>query len=325
MKVKHNKIKLDDAFEEYVFQKKIGGERERTIKDHIKHLNYFKEYFKRLKKDIIYLEQIDKKLCQNYILYMMEEKVLWDDHKHIKSDKKGLSPSTINIRTNSLKAQFNFYVTEGYIQDTPWRGIKKLEVDETDTKFLNEKDFSLLLKAPDRKTYHGFRDYCLLNILIDKGPRITETIDLTLDDINLDELYIKFPAPSTKDREFRIVPISKRLGFLLKQLIKLNAEINDEAFHIFLSSKTGKKLDVSGFRENLSKYSKKAGLKESVTPHQLRHTFCVNYLRKGGDTRSMMEFTGHSTPQAAEKYTRFETSILREKMDKHSPLSQWDK
>ncbi|WP_198510348.1 phage integrase SAM-like domain-containing protein [Bacillus solitudinis] len=71
----------------------MGGEKVRTIKDHITHLNYFKGFLKLRNKAFTYLEQIDKKTCQKYIEYMLEEKVLYDDHQHITKDKKGLSPS----------------------------------------------------------------------------------------------------------------------------------------------------------------------------------------------------------------------------------------
>jgi integrase/recombinase XerD len=110
------------------------------------------------------------------------------------------------------------------------------------------------------------------------------------------------------------------VAFLLKRLIEWNKEINDEAFYIFLSSRTGERLKEDDFRDRLNKYKKEAGINKDVTPHILRHFFCVDFLRNGGDTRSMMDIIGQSTLTAAEKYTRFNTSILREKKAKHSPL-----
>lgn len=102
------------------------------------HFDYFKSFLVRKRKNITYISDVKKRVCQEYISFMKNEKVKYDDHKAIDSDEQGLKPSTINIRISSLKAQFNFYEEEGYIEKSPWSGIKKLKVDEGKIKFLSK-------------------------------------------------------------------------------------------------------------------------------------------------------------------------------------------
>ncbi|WP_227936015.1 tyrosine-type recombinase/integrase [Alkalihalobacillus deserti] len=268
------KVKLEDAFQEFLFQKDLEGCKKRTIDDHKTHFYYFLKYLARKKKKLTYVSDVTEEVCKKYIHFMKKEKVKWDDHKTIEKSEMGLEHSTINIRITSLKAQFNFYKTERYIKQSPWGDIKKLKVDQPKIKFLSKEDYSKLLKAPDRSTFVGYRDYVILNILLDNGPRIYVTLNISIEDINLEDGYILYPGEVTKNRRFRVVTMDKRIAFLLKQLLELNKQVNDQAFHIFLSS-NGEKLHNSSFRSNLNEYRKRSGIKVSVTPHICRHTFCV--------------------------------------------------
>lgn len=314
-------ITLDDAFSEYIAQITIAGLASRTIKDHQTHFRYFKQYLSLKKKKVTYLHEVTKKLCKDYVLYMKTEKVKYDDHQTIKTDQKGLSIGTINIRLRSLRAQFNFYVNEGFIEVSPFQDIKPLKEDESEIKFLEPQEYRALLKAPDRKTFSGFRDYVILTLLIDYGSRIGETVRLNIDNINFENRYIIFPGTITKNGHTRILPISDRMVFLLKRLIEWNKKINNESIALFLSS-NGNRLKDSSFRTNLYNYKKKAGIQKRVTPHIFRHTFCVSYLRNGGDLDTMMEIAGHRNYKSAKKYLTYAPEVLREKMAKHSPLSE---
>lgn len=314
-------ISLDDAFGEYIAQITIKGLAPRTIKDHRTNFRYFKQFLSLKKKKITYVHEVTKKLCTDYVLYMMEEKVKYDDHQTIETDQTGLSIGTINIRLRSLRAQFNFYVKEGFIEVSPFQDIKPIKEDESEIKFLESQEYRALLKATDRKTFSGYRDYVLLTLLIDFGSRIGETIRLNIDNINFENCYITFPGTITKNKKARVLPISDRMVFLLKRLIDRNKEINDESIALFLSS-NGNRLNDSSFRTNLYSYKEKAGLKKRVTPHIFRHTFCVSYLRNGGDLDTMMEISGHKHYKSAKVYLKYIPEVLREKMAKHSPLSE---
>jgi integrase/recombinase XerD len=316
-----NNITLDDAFSEFLAQKTIAGLSLRTINDHKTHYRYFQHFLSVKKKKVTFLHQVTKKLCQDYVLYMKTEKVKYDDHQTINTDQQGLSISTMNIRIRSLRAQFNFYVKEGFIKVSPFQDITPLKVDESEIKFLETQEYCALLRIPDRKTFSGFRDYVLLTLLIVFGGRIGETLRLNIDNINFDNRYITLPGTITKNDHSRILPISDRMVFLLKRLIEWNTKINDESIALFLSS-NGNRLKDSSFRYNLNTYKEKAGLQKRVTPHVFRHTFCVSYLRNGGDLDTMMEIAGHISYESAKKYLIFVPEILREKMVKHSPLSE---
>lgn len=314
-------ITLDDAFSEYIAQITILGFAPRTIKDHQTHFKYFKQFLSLKKKKITYLHEVTKKLCRDYVLYMKAEKVKFDDHQTIKTDTKGLSIGTINIRIRSLRAQFNFYVKEGFIEVSPFQDIKPSEKNEPEIKFLESQEYLSLLKAPDRKTFSGYRDYVLLTLLIDFGSRIGETVRLNIDNINFDQRYITLPGTITKNGHTRVLPISDRMVFLFKRLIEWNKKINDESIALFLSI-NGTRLKDSSFRSNLYNYKTKAGIQKRVTPHTFRHTFCVTYLRNGGDLDTMMKISGHEHYESAKKYLTYAPEVLRDKMAEHSPLRE---
>lgn len=303
-------ILLIDAHKNFINYKKIEGLRERTINDHKLHFNYFNKWL--LNLDINYKEfcvsDINLQHCRDYITYMLN---------------KGLSPVTINIRLRTLKCFLRFLEDEEIIHNKIAEKIKLLKVNNDNEQNLKEVHLKSLLKAIDRKTYTGFRDYVIIMVLLDTGCRISEGIAITKSQIDFNECTIYLLADKVKTRKGRRVPLSRKTVKLLNDLINLNSSVNDME-EIFLSV-YGTPFQAKSFRKRLQKYIKQALIPNNIkiTPHSFRHYFAKNYILNGGDPFTLQKILGHSDMQMVRRYILMTDIDIKIKHNKYSPVQRF--
>jgi integrase/recombinase XerD len=316
-------ITLEEAFRKFLLVKDIEGLRERTLKDHVTHFTYFLYFLDRKEKDINYLHEVTTNLCREYISFMKNDKVKWDNHGVLydKSTTKGLSPVTINIRIRTLKAQFKFYVQEGYLSMNPWDRVPLLKTDKGKIHALSKEEILKLLRVPDKSAFAGYRNYTLISTLLDTGCRISELLAVNEWDLDLDNGIIYVEGENSKPRSGRPVPVSTKTSVLIKELLKHNSILEDREPAIFITV-SGKRLLDSDVRRILKDYSKKAVIKNvRVSPHVMRHTFAKHYILNGGDPFTLQNILGHSTMEMTRKYILMKIDDLKKQHERFSPLN----
>jgi integrase/recombinase XerD len=316
-------IPLNDAFNQFIFDKEIQGLRERTLTDHRIHFQYFQDFLSYSNFSIEYIQDITPLICKAYIVYMKNHKVKWDNHKFLHGDdnEKGLSPVTINIRLRTLKAQFNYYLKEGFIIKSPWDSIPLLKTDKDYIQSFTKEDVNKILEAPNIKTFVGFRNLALIYTLLDCGLRNSELVGLNEWDLDYEQNIIYIGAKRSKPRSGRAVPITEKTSSLLNSLLKENSILKDRAPAIFISV-SGKRLDTSDIRRILKEYGKKAGIKNVRTsPHTFRHTFAKFYILNGGDAYTLQKILGHSTLEMTRKYIQMNIGDLKKQHELFSPAN----
>ncbi|CAM3912863.1 hypothetical protein GCM10009865_54390 [Aeromicrobium ponti] len=126
--------RLEELFHTFMRAKELEGLRERTLKDHRTNFKYFTGFLKKKYPQMEYAEEILTDTIRDYVYYMSREKKLWDDHTQAsvryKTDKKGLSPTTVNIRLRTLKCFFKFLKGEGHIPENPTARVKLLKTEQ---------------------------------------------------------------------------------------------------------------------------------------------------------------------------------------------------
>jgi integrase/recombinase XerD len=317
------KIQLDNAFKEFLIAKEIEGLRERTLQDHNAHFQYFKDYLERSSIDIIFVHEVSVAICRGYIAFMKNKKIKWDNHKVLngKYVDKGLSPVTINIRVRSLKAQFNFYLSEGYIKDDPWKRVPLMKTDESVINSFSKDDLIRILKAPNPSTFVGYRNLTLMYTLLDTGLRCSELVSLNECNVDLENRIIYVGAKRSKPRTGRPVPISEKTVDLITTLLKENSilKVRDPAIFISVS---GRRLDTSDIRRIFKDYGKEAGINNvRVSPHTMRHTFAKHFILNGGDPFTLQSILGHSDISMTERYILMKIDDLKQQHDKFSPIN----
>jgi integrase/recombinase XerD len=295
--------------EKFIVDKSLEGLSERTLNDHTKHMNFFKDFLNTIQWSDIDHYPIDREIFKQYIYYMMQEKLY--------------KPCTINIRLSSIKCYLKWLFDNKHMKENYALVLKKVKVPEDTIKPLNDSDIKKMLAIPDRTTYFGFRDFTSMIVILDCGVRAKELCSITPEDVDLKEGFIYIKAKNAKTRKYRELPINKQSCQLLKQLIDIAKENNCE--YVFNSSFTSERLNELVLSKNYMKYGKRAGLTVKCTPYVFRHTYCTNAVKAGIDLFTIQRIMGHNSLVTTRRYVQLETSDLKKNHSKHNLIDKYFK
>jgi integrase/recombinase XerD len=175
-----------------------------------------------------------------------------------------------------------------------------------------------ILTSPLSFTVLGVRDKAMLELLYATGLRVSELVNLTLNDVNVEAGFLRCLGKGSKER---IVPVGAAarkaltdyLSFARPQLAKQSSERA-----LFLTVR-GKRFHRSNIQQILQRHLKRAGITRRISPHTLRHTFATHLLEHGADLRSIQEMLGHADISTTQVYTHVSTEKLKEVYRKTHP------
>ncbi|ABB14999.1 tyrosine-type recombinase/integrase [Carboxydothermus hydrogenoformans] len=229
------------------------------------------------------------------------------------------SPRYRNIKLQYLKAFFNWCVREGYLPANPTDGIRKAKEDISNVRHVSIEAVKKLLAQPDKKTYAGLRDYCLMLVQIDTGARPSELLQIKPDDLNLDAREIYVRADVAKTRIGRTLVISPFTVQALMRFLKIRPSWWSNEVPLF-ASENGRQLTAQRWSRIVKRYCEEAGVK--VTPYGLRHTFAIEFLKGGGDPFSLQRILGHTDLTMTRRYVRLSQDDIKEIHEKASPIQK---
>ncbi len=234
---------------------------------------------------------------------------------HLEDD--GRSAATVSRNLASLKNFYSYVVSTGFLEKTPVvdihveRGEKKLP------QILTGREIELLLAQPVCVDAKGYRDKAMLEVMYATGIRVTELIDLDLDDVNL-ELGIIKCSSARKSRAIPLYPGAlKALATYVKDIRSSMLATPDESA-LFVNV-NGQRMSRQGFWKILKHYQATANIEKEITPHTLRHSFAVHLLENGADLGSLQELMGHSDISSTQLYTHMVNQKLRSVYEKCHP------
>lgn len=299
-------ISISDIFKRFIQVKKNSNLRERTIKEHIVHQNYFKDYLFKNKPYIKNVGDITMDDINDYITYMTEKSV-WSNHPTLHRHGKDslLKPTTINTRLRTLKCLFNHLYENGLIKENFASRIKLLETD-TEIKTFSQEDIERLLAqfGPLHKInkYSELRDYTIILLLIETGTRIEQLLSIEIQNIDMIHKQISLSAQSSKGRQQHKIYFSNATARAIELLIEISKERRNNNTFLFLTHE-GSKFNSDTFRKELKKYASKAGIKGvRVSPHTFRHFFAITYLNNGGSLPALMKLLDHKDITTTMRY-----------------------
>lgn len=232
--------------------------------------------------------------------------------------QQGKSGATVSRTLASLKNFYNYAVSSGFLESSPItadihveRGEKKLP------QVLTGSEVELLLAQPSSCEPKGLRDKAMLEVMYATGMRVTELIDLNVDDVNL-ELGIVKCNSNKKNRTIPLYPAAlKAVGLYIHEIrIALVSDPNEQALFVNIG---GARMSRQGFWKILKHYQAKAGIEKEITPHTLRHSFAVHLLENGADLGSLQELMGHSDISSTQMYTHMINQKLKTVYEKCHP------
>ena len=232
-------------------------------------------------------------------------------------EDEGRSAATVSRNLASLKNFYGYAVSTGFLEKTPVvdihveRGEKKLP------QILTGREIELLLAQPVCVDAKGYRDKAMLEVMYATGIRVTELIDLDVDDVNL-ELGIIKCSSARKSRAIPLYPGAlKALAAYLKDIrSSMLASADEPALFVNVN---GQRMSRQGFWKILKHYQTTAHIDKEITPHTLRHSFAVHLLENGADLGSLQELMGHSDISSTQMYTHLVNQKLKSVYEKCHP------
>lgn len=231
--------------------------------------------------------------------------------------RKGKSPATVTRSVASIKSFYNCLIAHGEMDSNPARGITPAKVERKLPQVLTGKEVELFLEQPECTDLKGFRDRAMLELLYATGIRVSELIDLDVDDLNLPGGVLKCYS---KGKE-RIIPLYPAAIRALNEYIhnirpQLVDSLDETALFVNMS---GERMSRQGFWKLIKYYQEKAGIKKDITPHTLRHSFAAHLLENGADLRSIQEMLGHADISSTQIYSRLLNQKIKDVYRKAHP------
>jgi integrase/recombinase XerD len=241
-----------------------------------------------------------------------------DVMEYVTSLAGNLSVRSIARNLSALKMFYRFLVSEGKVESNPTRLVGAPKLPRRLPGVLSPEEVDRLLGQPDSSTERGTRDRAMLELLYATGLRVSELVNLKITNVNLEAGYLRTMGKGSKER---MVPMGgKALEALKKYLAHSRAGFlkKRSSSHLFLGPR-GTPLTRQGFWKIIKRYGLTAGIKKSITPHAMRHSFASHLLERGADLRSVQIMLGHADIATTQIYTHVTRERLKQVHEKHHP------
>ncbi len=291
---------------------------------------FLKEYLAHIK--------LEKNLSQNTVVsykndinalisFLKDSSV--DDPSNITSDhirnffkvikELGLSGSSSARYFSSLKGFFLYLLKNKYILKNPIEKITAPKISKKLPGVLNIPEIEKILSAPEVEDKLGLRDKTIIELFYACGTRVSELINLKVNDLFLDDEIIRVFGKGSKER---LIPIGssaiKWIGEYLNKSRPLLMKKSKSENNLFLNAR-GTKLSRMGVWKIIDRYVKEAGIKKKVHPHTFRHSFATHLLEGGADLRAVQEMLGHADISTTQIYTHIDRDYIKQVHKQYHP------
>ena len=269
-----------------------------------------------------------KRDINQYLMYLgdLDIKKLSDvksthirDYIRVLSDG-GMAPASISRIISSIRTYYRFLSSENILDENPLLLINNPKLPKKLPDVLSEKEISLIINAIQESSQFYQRDKAIIELLYSCGIRVTELCNLEISNLFIDEDLIRVMGKGNKER---LLPLGLRSKKYLDDYIKhsRNSHIKKSSSSFVFVSKNGNQLTRAMINIILNKWTQVSGLKKSVSPHKLRHSFATHLLEGGADLRFVQALLGHSDISTTQIYTHIDKHYLKEVYKIHHPRS----
>ncbi len=232
---------------------------------------------------------------------------------------KGMSASSISRNLVAIKMFYRFLVGERLIKKDITDVIESPKLWKRLPEVLSIGEVERLLNKPDLKRWLGVRDKASLELAYATGMRVSELINLNIQDLNMDIGFVRCKGKGGKER---IVPMgrvaSESINRYLQKVRPLLIKKRQGTQRLFLT-RLGRGMSRQNFWKIIKKYARLSGIKKTITPHTLRHSFATHMLERGANLRVVQEMLGHADIVTTQFYTHIDKSRLKSIHQKYHP------
>ena len=231
--------------------------------------------------------------------------------------KRGKSPATVTRSVASIKSFYACLMGKGYVSGNPAKGVAPAKVERKLPQVLTSKEVELFLEQPECTDLKGYRDRAMLELLYATGIRVSELIELDVDDLNLPGGVLKCFSKG-KERMIPLYPTAIRA--LGEYINNVRPQLVDSAEETALFvNMSGERMSRQGFWKLIKSYARKAGITSEITPHTIRHSFAAHLVENGADLHAVQEMMGHSDISTTQIYVNLNANRVREVYAKAHP------
>jgi integrase/recombinase XerD len=287
---------MQEALRQFEFHIRTKNLTPKTISVYGERLGYFQRY---LRDNRIPFENVNKLTIQSYILFQKQ---------------RGLADISVNGQIRVLRVFFKFLRNEELISNDPMEKIQLLKTEKRMKSVLSEKEIEKLLAVPDKRTFAGLRNFCMLLVFYDTLIRLTELINIKFSDIDVNTGMIRVLGKGRKERH---VPIgAKTAKYLYKFMCMHRKRVDSD--HVFCTT-SGRIQDQRNVQRILERIGQRVGI--HVSPHLIRHSAASHRAMQGMPAFLLQRLLGHSTIQMTEKYVHLvDNEKLKVALRQYSPL-----
>lgn len=215
-------------------------------------------------------------------------------------EKQGKSPATIARSVSSINTFFRYLLVKGEVKGDPTDLVKAPKIDKKIPEVLTVEEVERLLTQPNSKSSKGVRDKALLELMYATGIRVSELINMKVEDVNLQLGYVVCKS----EKKDRVIPFGNKVKVALSKYIydsRTEKNENDEGW-LFLNC-FGKKMSRQGVWKIIKTYADKAEIKKEITPHTLRHSVGAHLIKSGKNIKEVQEIMGHTDVASTSIYS----------------------
>ena len=225
-----------------------------------------------------------------------------------------LSSETVLRQWGALKCFFRFLYEDQVIPKNPMSRVERPKRERHLIKPFDMVQLQKLLEQPDPQKRSGLEDRAMILLMADSGLRLSEVIGLKMQEIHWDD---KIVTVLGKGRKERSVPIGHNSMAALRKYL----EVRGPGGQFVFVGLDGKQHTPKCIQNRLRRYGMRAGITGvRVSPHTMRHTFAIQYIRNGGDTFSLQDILGHSSLDMVRNYVNLARRDVSEQHSKFSPM-----
>lgn len=236
--------------------------------------------------------------------------------------KKELGSRTLARKSSALKQFFKFLIRENKIKKDPTELLLVQVKQKRLPKHLSVDEMFKVIAMAGGESEMEIRDRALLELWYATGTRVSEICQVQVSDLDFEQKTLKVLGKGNRQR---LLPVGEvALSWCQKYKMIRHEWIRRaclKEMDTFFLSPRGGVLSRQNVWKMLKSYTKKAGIKRSVWPHMIRHSFATHILRNGADLRAVQELLGHRSISTTEVYTHLDIENLKLMQSKYHPRS----
>ena len=232
--------------------------------------------------------------------------------------ERGYSDKTKTRKVASTKALFGFLLEEGVIDKNPMEDFASPGVGESLPETLSVEEVEALLSVEEEATPMSLRDRAIIEIMYATGVRVSELVSLDIDDVDLDENFVRCMGKGSKER---IIPVHDEAVEAVRVYLQDGREslAGPAAGRALFVSRKGGRLTRQALWLILKSRAQAAGIERKITPHTLRHSFATHLLIGGAQLRHVQELLGHASITTTQVYTHLTSEHVRAQYESSHP------